>query len=155
LFLLDIAVTCCYLYDKLPVTVRLYVDTPKDAEFAARLKECMRRGKIRSNTLAAELKVTPKAVSYWRTGVKKPRANTLEDLARIFKVSVAWLAYGEGPAQVEGTGQGAVLPTAGSPLIEAIRATLETVSALGPREGELLPILQALVALRETCENRR
>lgn len=105
--------------------------------------------KMPSNAMAKELGVTEKSVSYWRTGEKQPRTENCRKIAKLLNVNAAWLTYGEGAPELEGSST-----QTGSPLIKAIRSTLDVVSQLNPKEAELVPILQALVSLRESCESR-
>lgn len=87
---------------------------PVDMHLKDRLKQARRanKPKLTQAAVAAELGVTPQAVSGWERGVDKPESDKLVDLARILGADVGWL-LGEAGAQLtitKGLTQGSQKP---------------------------------------------
>lgn len=63
--------------------------------FTKRLLKLLKENRIRNSELANYLKVSKSAVSKWLNGQAVPRADTLRQMAKLFKVSVGYLINNE------------------------------------------------------------
>lgn len=67
-------------------------------DIGKRITQARERAELTKSGLARRLKVTPQSVQDWENGATAPRAERLNEMAKVLDVPLHWLAFGEGEA---------------------------------------------------------
>ena len=67
-----------------------------DEHIGVRIKRAREKRGISIIDIGKHLNITPQAVHFWESGDTSPRGKRLRNLAKLLRVSVSWLQFGEG-----------------------------------------------------------
>lgn len=83
--------------------------------------------------LADELQVSKQSISYWETGRKAPKMKKIEEMARLFNVSVSYILDGETKGKYNSTAETIAAHLDGELTEEELKKVLEYVDFIKQR----------------------